>query len=157
MADLQDYAKPLKPEYADVDIEDLLVKVFERVAVPDKVTLKFDVKGPVKLKTDATFIQRALTNLVNNAIQAMPDGGELGLSAQRKEDCIVICVSDTGQGIPEHVKDNLFKPLTTTKSKGQGLGLAVVKRLVEGLNGQVSFESEKGKGTKFIIELPAQS
>ncbi len=157
VSDLQDYARPLNPEYAVVDIEDLLVKVFETIALPDKVTLKVDVKDPVKLKTDATFIQRALTNLVNNAIQAMPDGGELGLSAQRKEDCIVICVSDTGQGIPEHVKANLFKPLTTTKSKGQGLGLAVVKRLVEGLNGKVSFESEEGKGTKFIIELPAQS
>ena len=67
---------------------------------------------------------------------------------------IVISVSDTGQGIPEHVKANLFTPLMTTKAKGQGLGLAVVKRLVEALNGQVSFESEEGKGTKFIIELP---
>ena len=85
----------------------------------------------------------------------MPDGGELGLTAQKKEECVVISVSDTGQGIPEHVKANLFKPLTTTKSKGQGLGLAVVKRLVEALNGKVSFESEEGKGTKFIIELPA--
>ena len=53
------------------------------------------------------------------------------------------------------LKAILFKPLTTTKSKGQGLGLAVVKRLIEALNGKVSFESEVGKGTKFIIELPA--
>ena len=156
VADLQDYAKPLKAEYADVDIEDLLVKVFERVVVPDNVKLYFNVKGTVRLKTDATFMQRALTNLVNNALQAMPDGGELGLSAQKEEECVVICVSDTGQGIPESVKANLFTPLTTTKAKGQGLGLAVVKRLVEALNGKVSFESEEGKGTKFIIELPAQ-
>ena len=53
------------------------------------------------------------------------------------------------------LKTNLFKPLTTTKSKGQGLGLAVVKRLIEALNGKVSFESEEGKGTKFIIEFPS--
>ena len=102
-------------------------------------------------------MQRALTNLVNNAIQSMPDGGELGLTAYKEENGVVISVSDTGKGIPEDVKLNLFKPLMTTKAKGQGLGLAVVKRLVEGLNGQVSFESEEGKGTKFIIELPAQS
>jgi signal transduction histidine kinase len=110
----------------------------------------------LKFKTDPTFVKRSITNLVNNAVQAMPDGGELGLSAQRKEDCIVICVSDTGQGIPEHVKANLFKALTTTKSKGQGLGLAVVKRLVEALNGKVSFESQEGKGTKFIIRANQQ-
>ena len=84
----------------------------------------------------------------------MPDGGELGLTAYKKENSVVIIVSDTGKGIPEDVKPNVFKPLMTTKAKGQGLGLAVVKRLVEGLNGKVSFESEEGKGTKFIIELP---
>ena len=94
--------------------------------------------------------------MVNNAVQAMPEGGELALTAHKQEECMVITVSDTGQGIPEHVKDNLFKPLTTTKAKGQGLGLAVVKRLIEALNGKVSFESEAGKGTKFTIELPTQ-
>jgi signal transduction histidine kinase len=62
--------------------------------------------------------------------------------------------SDTGKGIPEDVKPNVFKPLMTTKAKGQGLGLAVVKRLIEGLNGKVSFSSEEDKGTKFTIELP---
>jgi signal transduction histidine kinase len=103
---------------------------------------------------DGTFLRRALTNLVNNALQAMPDGGELALTAQKQENSVVITVSDTGKGIPESVKANLFTPLITTKAKGQGLGLAVVKRLVEGLNGKVSFESEEGKGTKFIIRLP---
>ena len=154
VSDLQDYARPLNPEYSIVNLPDLLVSVFDAIVLPDKIKLNVDVKGTLKLKTDPTFIRRAITNLANNAIQAMPDGGELGLAAQKQEDCVVICVSDTGQGIPEHVKANLFKPLTTTKSKGQGLGLAVVKRLVEGLNGKVSFESEEGKGTKFILELP---
>ena len=157
VSDLQDYARPLKPEYADVDISDLLVKVFETIFFPDIVKLKVDVKGTVKLKTDATFIKRALTNLVNNAIQAMPNGGNLELTAYSKEKSVVITVADTGEGIPEAVKPNLFKPLMTTKAKGQGLGLAVVKRLVEGLNGQVSFESQEGKGTTFIIELPVSA
>ena len=155
VSDLQDFARPLNPEYQIVNLSDLLVSVFDAIVFPDKIKLKVDARDNVKLKTDATFIRRAITNLVNNAIQAMPDGGELGLSAQKKEEYVAICVSDTGQGIPEHVKANLFKPLTTTKAKGQGLGLAVVKRLVEALNGKVSFESEEGKGTKFIIELPA--
>ena len=154
VSDLQDFARQLNPEYSIVNLPDLIVSVFDTIALPEKINLKVDIARTLKLKTDPTFIQRALTNLVNNAVQAMPDGGELGLSAHKQEKCVVICVSDTGQGIPEHVRANLFKPLMTTKAKGQGLGLAVVKRLVEALNGKVSFESQEGKGTKFIIELP---
>ncbi len=155
VSDLQDFARPLKPEYTIVDLSDLVVSVFNTINLPDKITLKVDVKGSMQLKTDATFIKRSITNLVNNAIQAMPDGGALELTVTTLNEHMVITVSDTGKGIPEAVKPNLFKPLMTTKAKGQGLGLAVVKRLVEALNGIVSFESEEGKGTKFIIELPS--
>jgi signal transduction histidine kinase len=65
-----------------------------------------------------------------------------------------VSVEDTGEGIPLNVRDKLFAPLVTTKSKGQGFGLAVVKRFTEGMGGTVTFESEVGKGTKFIISLP---
>ena len=84
----------------------------------------------------------------------MPTGGDLELSFQAKEDKACIMVVDTGAGIPDAVKAKLFTPMTTTKPKGQGLGLAVVKRLIEALNGTISFESTEGQGTKFIIELP---
>jgi len=67
---------------------------------------------------------------------------------------VFICVEDTGPGIPEDIKPKLFSPMVTTKSKGQGFGLAVVKRLVETLNGTVTFESQLGKGTKFTVCLP---
>ena len=157
VSDLQDYARPLSPEYATVDLSDLIVSVFDTIPLQDKIKIKVDIQGAIKLETDPTFIKRSLGNLINNAIQAMPDGGELGLTAQKQENSVVITVSDTGKGIPESVRASLFTPLVTTKSKGQGLGLAVVKRLVEGLNGRVSFESEEGKGTKFKIELPFQS
>jgi signal transduction histidine kinase len=92
--------------------------------------------------------------LVNNAIQAMPEGGNVEVSCFSKKSSVFVTVSDTGVGIPNHVKAQLFTPMVTTKSKGQGLGLAVVKRLVEALGGTISFESEEGKGTKFIIQLP---
>jgi signal transduction histidine kinase len=92
---------------------------------------------------------------VINAVQAMPNEGSLIVQVKRTErNLAVFTVEDTGVGIPEDVKGKLFTPLFTTKSKGQGLGLAVVKRLVEGLNGNIRVESEEGKGTKFIIELP---
>ena len=156
VSDLQDYARPLNPEYVIADLSDLIANVFETVGLPDNIKLEVDVKGTLKLKTDATFIKRAMTNLVNNAIQAMPDGGELKVTVHEKEDSQVVSVSDTGKGIPENVKADLFKPLVTTKAKGQGLGLAVVKRLVEALNGKVTVESEVGKGTKFTIILPTK-
>jgi signal transduction histidine kinase len=90
-----------------------------------------------------------------NAVQAMPNGGKLRVSAERKESAVLISVEDTGIGIPEEFKAQIFTPLFTTKSKGQGFGLAVVKRLIEGLNGEITFESKDEKGTKFTIKLPA--
>jgi signal transduction histidine kinase len=101
-----------------------------------------------------TFLQRILVNLAINAIQAMPNGGMLEVAVFQKESKVCISVSDTGVGISEELKPKLFTPMVTTKAKGQGFGLAVVKRLVEAQGGRISFESEVGKGTKFIIELP---
>lgn len=93
--------------------------------------------------------------MVNNAVQAKPDGGSLKVHAYRKSrSWFVIIVEDTGCGIPKDIKDRLFVPLFTTKSKGQGFGLAVVKRLTEALDGNITFKNHEGKGTKFIIEIP---
>ena len=94
-------------------------------------------------------------NLVNNAVQAMPNGGKLTINAYtKKQTILIISVKDTGVGIPENVKSKLFTPMFTTKSKGQGFGLAVVKRMTESLGGTVSFESQEGKGTTFTVRLP---
>ncbi len=84
----------------------------------------------------------------------MPNGGKLTITASCVGNHVEVGVSDTGGGISEEVKLQLFKPLFTTKAKGQGLGLAVVKRLVESQGGTVRFESENGEGAKFFIELP---
>ena len=154
VADLQDYARPLSPEYQDVNLSKLIISVFEVVHVPNNITLSIDVQNIPTIKTDLTFVRRALTNLVNNAIQAMPNGGNLQILGLEKEGRLYLTVSDTGFGIPEEVKPKMFTPLMTTKSKGQGLGLAVVKRLIEALHGTITFESEVGKGTKFTIEMP---
>ena len=84
----------------------------------------------------------------------MPKGGKLVVQAHKERNDVVIDVIDSGIGIQEDARDKLFIPLFTTKSKGQGFGLAVVKRLTEALGGTVTFESEEGKGTKFAIRLP---
>lgn len=84
----------------------------------------------------------------------MPDGGTLEINAFEKGDKLVIEIADSGVGIPDEIKPKLFEPMVTTKSKGQGFGLAVVKRLVEALKGTITFESGENKGTKFTITLP---
>ncbi len=154
VSDLQDYARPLKPEYAQVNLSELLASIFQTISLSEKITLKINLKDIETLQTDPTLIRRALTNLVNNAVQAMPNGGKLDLTATKKDENAIITVSDTGAGIPEDIKPKLFTPLVTSKAKGQGLGLAVVKRLIEALNGSITFESQQGKGTQFIITLP---
>jgi signal transduction histidine kinase len=154
---LQDYAKPLKPE--PVEIDDLRKEIeglLSTVKVPSNIEIKldFDKSIPV-LRLDATFLKRIIINLATNSIQAMPDGGKLTVRAYQKDAKLVITVEDTGIGIPEELKPKMFTPLLTTKAKGQGFGLAVVKRYTEALGGTISFESQVGKGTKFIINLPS--
>jgi nitrogen-specific signal transduction histidine kinase len=154
VADLQDYARPLRPECSYVNLSELTASVLKTIELPDNIKLSVDI-GPLdRIKTEPTYIRRSLTNLVNNSIQAMPNGGNLAVSAFEIPGNVVITVEDTGAGIPEGVKHKLFTPMMTTKSKGQGLGLAVVKRLIEALNGTIKFESQEGKGTIFTIQLP---
>jgi PAS domain S-box-containing protein len=154
VADLQDFARPLNPEYSIGSLSDLINESLKTVDLPDNVNLQIKIQGNPAVKTDLTFVQRALTNIVNNAIQAMPNGGKLTIQGTTNQKNTTISVEDTGIGIAKEMQPKLFTPLTTTKAKGQGLGLAVVKRLIETLNGRVYFESEAGKGTKFTIELP---
>jgi signal transduction histidine kinase len=86
----------------------------------------------------------------------MPQGGKLVIHAykDKQKNDVIITVEDTGVGIPEEAKSKLFTPMFTTKSKGQGFGLAVVKRMTEALGGSVSFESQEGTGTTFTVRLP---
>ncbi len=155
VADLQDFAKPISPKLEEIDLEQTIHTVLARLDIPGNVTVKHSVRKDFpKLNTDPAFMQRILTNLANNAIQAMPKGGKLAITAATKNGKVIITVEDNGEGIPENVRSKLFTPLVTTKSKGQGFGLSVVKRLTEGQGGTVTFESEVGKGTKFTIELP---
>ncbi len=154
VSDLQDYARPLKPELEEVDITKVIASIFQTVKVPDSIKLVIDLKGFPKIETDLTLIRRALSNLVINAIQAMPEGGTLTINAEKTGRQAIFKIEDTGKGIPEEVKNRLFTPLVTTKAKGQGLGLSVVKRIVEALGGTIMFESVSGKGTKFTIRLP---
>jgi signal transduction histidine kinase len=153
--DLQDYARPLQPKLEETSIDQIVQSTISELRIPAGVTVTYLIeKNYPKLKTDSLYVKRILTNLTNNAVQAMPNGGKLTITVSSENGKAQISVEDTGEGIPQEAKDRLFTPLVTTKSKGQGFGLAVVKRLTEALNGTITYESEVGKGTKFTIELP---
>jgi PAS domain S-box-containing protein len=153
--DLQDYAKTPKPQLQETDLEKAVQDVLSTVNIPENITVSSAIEaGFPKICTDPLYLKRVLTNLTSNAVQAMPKGGKIAITATCKDKKIFITVADTGEGIPNDIKDKLFKPLFTTKAKGQGFGLAVVKKLTEALNGKVTVESQLGKGTRFTVELP---
>jgi PAS domain S-box-containing protein len=155
VADLQDYAKTPKPTLEQVAVEKIIREVITDMDIPETIQVSLLLEdGSLALNTDPTYVKRILTNLISNAIQAMTNGGVVSVKVKRTVDKALLTVEDTGQGIPFEVRDKIFMPLVTTKAKGQGFGLAIVKKLAEALNGKVTFESEIGKGTRFNIELP---
>ncbi len=155
VTDLQDYAKPLAPHIEEVNLESIVESVLSTMDIPENIQVAYSIEeGYSKLMIDSSYMKRILTNLLNNAVQAMPNGGTLTINGYYRDLRAFMSVEDTGEGIPEETRNKLFKPLFTTKAKGQGFGLAVVKKLTEALNGTITFESEKEKGTKFIIQFP---
>ncbi len=107
-----------------------------------------------EISADPDLLHRALQNLVLNAIDAMPQGGELTIRTAAVGDRIEISVSDTGSGLTQEECGRLFTPYYTTKQHGTGLGLAIVQSVVSDHGGKISVESTKEKGTTFRIELP---
>lgn len=154
MLDLQDMLRPIKPSIEEVKVRDLINTTLAAANLPKSVHSEVVCDEGLITLTDPTLTRRALDNLVKNAVQAMLKGGKLTVTAFNEGGETVISVADTGGVIPDKTGSNLFKPLAIAKEGGHSLGLAVVQRLVEALDGSVTFESKKGKGTVFVIKLP---
>ena len=154
VGDLQDYARPIVPEHEQIVVEKLIEDVVQSLPRTDGVSITTAVPD-LQLTADPHLMRRVLANLILNAVQAMPDGGTVTVSASTDDGSVEISVHDTGIGIPNDAKDKLFKPLFTGKAKGTGLGLAVVKRIVDAHAGQITVESEVGKGSTFTVNLPS--
>jgi nitrogen fixation/metabolism regulation signal transduction histidine kinase len=106
------------------------------------------------IAADPELLHRALSNLVLNAMDAMPNGGSLTLGTRRDDGKVLIEVADTGSGLTPEECERIFTPYYTSKQHGTGLGLAIVQSVVSDHGGRISVQSEPGKGTKFVIELP---
>jgi len=155
VSDLQDYSRPLKPTLVETSLRQLVHDTLSTIMVPKnvKVSIRIEENLP-NLMVDSSFIRRVFINLITNALQAMPDGGLLTIKASKSGDSVLISFQDTGIGISPENLTKIFQPLFTTKAKGQGLGLAVCRRLVEAHNGNITVQSEAGKGSTFTIEIP---
>lgn len=117
------------------------------------------VADETAIEGDQDLLYRALLNVFVNAIQAMPEGGDLAIDllyTDEKKESLQIAIKDTGTGIMPDIASKVFNPFFTTKHKGSGLGLAIVNNTVKQHGGFIKIESEEGKGTRFVIELPVK-
>jgi nitrogen fixation/metabolism regulation signal transduction histidine kinase len=154
-----DFSKMPKPELEWIDAKDIVERVralYETFSSRDaKIKIAVDVAdAPMPLLADPELLHRALSNLVLNAMDAMPDGGVLTISAHPKGEMIELRVADTGQGMTPEECERLFTPYYTTKQHGTGLGLAIVQSVVADHAGTVAVESPADGGATFIITLP---
>ena len=154
------YAGKMELDRRPVDLNRLLedmVDFFHPQAQVHRVQLRLQpAEGPLVVPLDERMMKQAMLNLMINAVHAMPQGGELILSARRKDDRAVIHVVDTGRGMEPEVLERIFQAYYSTKKGGHGLGLAISKRIVEEHGGTIGAVSEVGKGTDFRVELPAE-
>jgi PAS domain S-box-containing protein len=164
VGDLLDFARPHEPALRPEAVPALLQSVREAAlaATSAAVQIALEVPGDLpRVPLDARMLRQALLNLVVNAIQAMPRGGAVTLRAGRGlrggRPHLRLEVSDTGPGIPAGTAERMFQPFFTTKATGTGLGLAVVKRIVEDHRGEVTVDSREGQGSTFTLWLPEEA
>jgi PAS domain S-box-containing protein len=124
-----------------------------------KIDIRTDVHDTPPLRIDPDQIQQVFLNLILNARDAMPDGGRLEISVKQSDGHVEMLFADTGQGIDAEVKDKVFDPFFTTKgpTKGTGLGLSICYSIIKDHGGTIEIDSEKGKGTRFIIRMPVEA
>ena len=153
-----EFSRMPQPQLQNVSLADLIsgvVKVYQPQLQKLKIECRTEFPAEVgSITADPDLLHRALSNLVLNAIEVMPDGGKLGLRTSNVSGSARIEVSDTGTGLTPEECARLFTPYYTSKSHGTGLGLAIVQSIVSDHGGRISVSSQPGQGTTFIIELP---
>ena len=158
VTDFLSFARPRTPHYQSADIEavlDSVIGLASHATGGKPIALRREPLPPVgPIACDPELLQQVLLNLAINAIQSMPEGGEVRLSARRREGRVLVEVKDEGCGIGEADRDRIFDPFFTTKPNGTGLGLSVAHQIVEQFGGILSAESNSGRGMTFAVLLP---
>ncbi|MEW6584227.1 MAG: ATP-binding protein [Nitrospirota bacterium] len=158
ISDFLSFAKPPELAVSGINLKKLMADCLS-VSMGERgdIVLNLDVSELPSFKGDEVLLRQAFANLIQNSVEAMPQGGNLSIRAFQTTDSggdfLSICVSDTGHGVPEELKNKIFLPFFTSKEKGTGLGLAIVHKIIITHGGSISFESTP-KGTTFKIRLP---
>ena len=153
-----DFTRPVELNLVNVTLQQLMHEIVE-LAGPQAAAgrIQVEVQGEVEgaeVRVDRDLIKQAILNVVVNAMQAMPGGGKLRFECSVNEDTAEIRVADTGPGIPNELREKIFRLYFTTRKEGSGIGLAMTFRIVQLHDGTIDFTSEPGKGTTFLIRLP---
>jgi len=145
-------------QHATLDLNELvsdMIDFYSPQAHSRALTVRQSLSAePLTCRVDPGALKQVLLNLFINAQQAMDGGGELMIRAGRRADRAVIQINDTGKGIPPEKVPVIFRPYSSSRSGGTGLGLATAKKIIEAHHGTIAVHSELGKGTSFTIELP---
>lgn len=158
VGDLLEFARGREPKYQSVSLTALMNQVYKKLTVDrDRVRFTPDCEPPdLVMQADPEQMERVFINLFTNAVEAMPEGGDLRASARSEGEAVIITVSDTGGGLPKEALEKVFEPFFTTKDKGTGLGLAIVFNIIKKHYGEITAASGGGKGTVFTITLPKE-
>ena len=157
---LLNYTRPLRLNVHPVNLVELLEETTAFFAIDiersrEDIRIERDFPdGDLICRIDPEQLQQVILNLLQNAMQAMPDGGAIAVGLRVEENQGVLSVGDTGIGMADEVREKLFTPFFTTKEDGTGLGLVTSKKIIDAHNGQIRVDSEPGRGTQFSISLP---
>jgi len=151
-----DFARPSSPVLERVNVNEVIEGVISLVGYQMKendIVLRMNLSPKAEIMADRDHLRQLFLNLILNAIQAMPQGGELRIETRLSDGMLITRIKDTGMGIPKPVMDRIFEPFFTTKEEGIGLGLSIVDRIVKEHNGKIEVESAPGEGTEFRVYL----
>ncbi|NTW65088.1 MAG: PAS domain S-box protein [Nitrospirae bacterium] len=156
---LGDFARLYPRQRVPTDLKDILQNTIDLVRFDKnfkKIEVRTDVRNTHPIKLDPDQMQQVFLNLLLNARDAMPDGGKLDITVTQSDGHVEMVFADTGGGIDTEVKEKVFDPFFTTKgpTRGTGLGLSICYSIVKDHGGTIEIESEKNRGTKFIIKIP---
>jgi signal transduction histidine kinase len=156
-----EFSKMPQPQLQRVQVNEVIrgvVQLFQaQLEAPGRAKISCDLQLDPRLEpvaADAELLHRVISNLVLNAMDAMPQGGALTLRTRDEDGKVLIEVADTGSGLTPEECARIFTPYYTSKQHGTGLGLAIVQSVVSDHGGSIRVQSEPGRGTTFVIELP---
>jgi signal transduction histidine kinase len=153
--DLLDFSRENAPQLSRGDLNNTLEQVLSGFDFSGKITIELNLESGLPLIAfDPSQMQRVFHNLINNAGQAMPDGGNLQVQTGHDESVVWVRINDSGDGIAMENLDTIFEPLFTTKAKGVGLGLSIVKDFINKHHGWIKVESMEKRGSTFTLHLP---